>query len=800
MKQYYSCIIFRSDITEETIEELRSLIKNGTKCYFFSYDLTDKIEDDELLNEALHAQMLFVYETMFTESLQNNFTFFNGIITPDIFETLTVHTPLFNHDQFLIEHAQINTNISVSAGAGTGKTTVMINRILFLKYMIPELDLSQVVLITFTNKAALHMRSKLVEKLKSYFHFTKNHQYLQWLLELKKMEIGTIHSFAHTLLQKNEESGYGSAKLPISQFVYRRRKIIEQVLDEYHQEQPKIFDRFKYIEQYKLIQITEAIMNRLNHYSIPTSQIEKLDFGGSDDSSHEMFKYIVTKSAVKFSEFKESKEVLDVTDLIVNLNSLMKRRDRLVIPYQYIFIDEFQDTDEQQTKFLSFLGKSYPLHIFIVGDVKQSIYRFRGADYTAIKQMEKELVMDHKFSLQMNYRSDGALLDKFNQLFSTWPDKVRNFRYEKKDRLYPGRQQEELVTDEPFVNIDVKSIHRYLEFLKSCEGTDTAVLVRTNREVNELSLLCEQNKIFYSSEKDGDFYRSLVVREFYQLIMRFVHPSNWKNRYTLHFSSYGDRLLTTDDTIEHFLSNKRKDSLLADVDKKFVAYEEKFRHQNIFKVLNEIIQEINPAQIYMKRFLQERLLTERQSEELVQLAEFARREYMLNLNHLIYLMKKEMKDGISTLNQLESILRIKMQTDKTETYQRIDELEDKRLKIMTVHKSKGLEFDYVVLPNTSKQINHFIALEILYDQGKIGYQAYDEKGKTFTNNLYDELKRDDSQENIGEEARLLYVAMTRAKKRVYYDAPEFTNNHEIRKWGDLIAADHRRRANFQTSF
>lgn len=797
MENYYSCIMFSRDITHETVFELNNLIKQGTKCYFFSYDSVEFLKEDDLLNEAIQAQFLFAYEVLYTDDFNTDFLYFNGDIPTKIFNKLTTYASVFNREQFLIEHAREDSNVSVSAGAGTGKTTVMINRIVYLKYQNPELTLSQFALITFTNKAALHMREKLVEKLKKYFHFTRNSTYLKWLQELKNMEIGTIHSFAHKVLLKNEETVFGKTELPISQFTHKRRKIIEEVIDDFHREYPKEFSRFKYIEQYKLIRITESIINRLNHYSIPTEMITNMDFGDSEDLSHELFKYIITKSSINFTEFKDDNALLDVNDLIVKLSALMERKQALIIPYKYIFVDEFQDTDEQQTQFLSFLGNYFPLYLFIVGDVKQSIYRFRGADYTAIDQLKNTLYMNHEFCLQMNYRSNRPLLEKFNELFKTWTYKVDSFQYGEDDYLKAGLEQD-TSDEESLVNLGFSNHSKFIEFLRSKENTDTAILVRSNREVNEISLLCEQNNIFYTSETDGDFYRSVIVREFYQLIMRFVHPANLNNRYSLHLSSYGERSLTVNTLVEQFLSDKSMALLLRNVDKKFESYEEKFKKQSLFEVLDNIVQEVNPSRIYTQRFLENRTLSGHDSNDVIRLAEIAQQEYMLNLNHLIYSLKKEMESGIPTLNRLQKLLFIKMQTDKSVSYKRISEPGDKRLTIMTVHKSKGLEFDYVFLPNTTKKFNHYLKTDILIHEGMVGYRTYDNKGRSFTNSHYSTLKKDDYEENIGEETRLLYVAMTRAKKKVFYDAPEYSNNHEIRQWGDLIAKVGGRKENFQS--
>ena len=132
--QDYSCLSFVQEISEQTIFEVLDLLKQGTKVYFFTYDPIDNLLENNTLKKAVENQLLFCYETKFNDKLQEDFAFFNGNVPAEIINILFENAPLFNKAQFLAEHAPLNKNISVLAGAGTGKTTLMINRILFLKH------------------------------------------------------------------------------------------------------------------------------------------------------------------------------------------------------------------------------------------------------------------------------------------------------------------------------------------------------------------------------------------------------------------------------------------------------------------------------------------------------------------------------------------------------------------------------------------------------------------------------------------------------------------------------------------
>lgn len=90
----------------------------------------------------------------------------------------------------------------VKASAGTGKTTVMIDRILYLMHMVPDLDMSEIFMITFTNEATNQMNDRLQEILLKKYALTKNQRYLTWLEQQSQMHISTIDSLAYDLFKR----------------------------------------------------------------------------------------------------------------------------------------------------------------------------------------------------------------------------------------------------------------------------------------------------------------------------------------------------------------------------------------------------------------------------------------------------------------------------------------------------------------------------------------------------------------------------------------------------------------------
>lgn len=770
------------EINKDTPEQLENMLQQGTKIYFFTYDPIDSIRERDFLKKAEKEQMLFLYEVKYTEELNKDIRYYDGEITDTQLELLSQNAIYFNKEQFLIEHAPIHENINVFAGAGTGKTTVMINRILYLKHKNPKLLFSEIGLVTFTNKASLNMREKLIRKVKVYFDFTKDLKYLNWLQELKNMTIGTIHSFAERILRLNKETLFEYKEVRISQFRYKRRKIIEEVIDNFNLNHPDLYKKFKYIEQYKIIQTVESMIDQITNFSISVEKILEMDFGEADDDSHKLYDYVVKKSCRLLRDYKEDSNTMDVNDLIISFDKIMDIDEQYIIPYRYLFIDEFQDTDRIQTRFFGYLANHFPMYLFIVGDIKQSIYRFRGADYTAFKQLASETLIHQNYYLQKNYRTDKKLLDELNQIFEVWPRYVDTFEFNKKDYLINGFEPDDS-NKATFVNKRFQTSVGRANFLREIENTDTAVLLRTNKEVNDMSAFCEENNIFYSSEQDGSFYRSVPVREFYQLVKRFTHPNNWKNRYALHLSSYGERNIEIEKLLGEFSPDRTSHTLLMEVDTKYNKMEMHFREKSPFKVFQEIIDNVNPASVYAQRFISNKGNLNRNHDEQ---AETLRLEYQMNLDQLMYQLK-ELENTVPTLYKVERILAMKMQTDKMMSTIYQDNPDVKRLTIMTVHKAKGLEFNQIFLPNTKKLFINSLQTDVIVNQNSLGYKAYINKGKSYVNDIYKKLNKEERIETIGEETRLLYVALTRAKERIFVEAPTETNNHIVRNWGDLIA-------------
>lgn len=275
-------------------------------------------------------------------------------------------------------------NLLVLAGAGSGKTRVLVHRIAWLMQK-EEVSPYAILAVTFTNKAANEMKQRIA----AIHHASVN-----------QMWIGTFHGLAHRLLRKH----WQDAGLPES----------FQILDSE--------------DQYRLIR---RIMKNLNideeHY--PPKQAQwyinhKKDEGKRPqhiNPMHHVFDKTMLKIYEAYEQTCQQNGLVDFAELLLRAHEIFLKQPHILEHYQnrfeHVLVDEFQDTNTIQYAWLRLLtgGGS---HIMIVGDDDQSIYGWRGAKIENIKRFEKDFKNTKTIRLEQNYRSTGNILKAANKLIS----------------------------------------------------------------------------------------------------------------------------------------------------------------------------------------------------------------------------------------------------------------------------------------------------------------------------------------------------------------------------------------------
>ena len=369
-------------------------------------------------------------------------------------EFLSVLNPVQRQAAEAVEGA-----VMVLAGAGSGKTRVLTNRI---AHMVKDLGINpdDILAVTFTNKAANEMRSRLRGMLDN----------------IGRMLITTIHSMCTRILRYESDSLTGY----MSNFSIYAESDSEKVLK-------AIAKRLELNDSDAELPFKYHISNAKNAAMTPFEYYKEVLVG----DSHGKVIYTVMN---EYEKSLRANNAMDFDDLLYNTYKLFTTDESVLEKYRqrfkYISIDEFQDTNRVQYKIIKMLAEKFG-NIFIVGDDDQSIYGWRGADVRNLLDFKKDFPDVKIFKLEQNYRSTKKILDVANTIIAKNPE-----RYDKKlwtensdgvrIEMYNAPSEAEEAT---YVVNQIASLKRF----NNLNYRDCAVLMR----INALSRAFEQELMKY---------------------------------------------------------------------------------------------------------------------------------------------------------------------------------------------------------------------------------------------------------------------------------------------------------------
>ena len=460
-------------------------------------------------------------------------------------------------------------------------------------------------------------------------------------------------------------------------------------------------------------------------------------------------------------------------------------------------VDEFQDSDNIQIEFIAELCKAVDANLLVVGDEKQSIYRFRGAEYTAFDKLKKLLKESKKktieYEMVRNYRTEKMLLEDINKIFINVDKKVECFNYKEKDYIYSLMEKDK---ENNIEYIDLSDFAEKADFYSKLRDSkddkeSIAVLLRSNNDIREFKEFCDRHEIPCRVEESGGFFRHEAVRDFYVMILALIENSNLTTLYSFIETPYICEKVDKNIILKGTEEEKREylNSIL--ISKEWDTYKKLVNEKNILNLIDEIINNLNPIRNYYEKTLINAKKSQKKYKEVAYMKSL---EYKLNLEHLVYLIKDKFSDSISSIFQIEQYLKVKIATDNTIDARRLGNNYDKKfIQCLTVHKAKGLEYDYVVMDNLKRKfIKNFkdvdIILRVNGNKIMVGYKLLlGRDNDEYSNNLYFRYLKDENEEIIGEETRLLYVALTRCKKKLYLNMEsEIAANTKMKTWKSLI--------------
>ena len=770
---------------EDNIKEIEKSLKKGIKIYLFINEEISKKKLEFLFLNFIKAHQLLIHVRKENYSCVeiNSGIFYNG-------ENFNVEIGLnykdFNLDQYAAIHSATEKSIIIKAGAGTGKTHVMIDRILYL-VMHKKVKLNEIIMITFTNKSTIEMKKRLEDKFLELFNLTKNIRFLNYAEDVMSMQISTIHSFAKKVIQTlSHEVGLGS-NVTIRNFEYEKTKIIENLIDDYFIGQPQKFFKQHGLKHHQLIKIIRELWLEIEKKGLSEKDIDYLDWGEVDEESkniQKLFQFIFSKCESNLERIKSEENAITMGDLIRYLKKFTKNENVLnqLNPNCFLFVDEFQDSDSIQIELISKLQEILNYKLFVVGDIKQSIYRFRGADYLSFTELKDKSGEENfiELSLQQNYRSSSNLLKMMDKVFTKWGQQGL-LPYTSNDKLNSTITQNyedsiwniEKIDSKNVDNNAASIIKKALKTIKSTPNQQAkiALIVRTNKQAKKIKKICEELNIQTSENIDGNFYLTKPIDDLIKLLQGLMFSNEAQYVVNAINSSY----FSDEIHFNELLRFQGKSSEICDYvhqksNQKLIKYREGIRENSLMTVIQKIIYEEN---LYLQVYKEYRKHFEKEY------AKIETKRYERNLQHLMMIIENTFTQQNISIYTLYQWLLLQVKTNRTENEPVF--ISETQIIISTVHRAKGLEFDTVILPYTnfnytSKKTGYYIG-DSVNDKGHycIGWEIegsiYKYKDEPdivrYRNNHIKELEKIEMEEQEKEEVRLLYVALTRAKQRIF---------------------------------
>lgn len=693
----------------------------------------------------------------------------------------------WNFDQYKVEHAKGNKNILVQAGAGTGKTYSMVSRIAYLclsrSHFVNNL-VDEIAMVTFTNEAADNMKVRLKRYFMNCYILTKNKKVLHEIEAVDLMQISTIHKFAKVVLQSTAmEYGLG-AEFAISSSEYAKEQVYEKYLNDFlvrKQKEEANFAQQLRMPVHKFRKLLMHFSQQLYNKSYGIKELKAENLGTFEEWPffNEVIMEVMIPAEKEYEEQIFSKNKIDLKESMLLLNDAVNGafREKCGLRYKYLFIDEFQDTDDVQIdSFLKLQNVIKNVKLFVVGDLKQSIYRFRGATISAFDLIRTDESQWEEFSLTINYRTDKRLLDKFDGIFSKMGSRGYLPFLQGRDSLsssidtflpahdlitkleYEGDEQR---MDVLFAEIErQKDIIKYLSTHHKLTSKDMmiAILVRDNWQIHDILEEAKVRGEFIETQVGGDLYQLTPALDLYKLVLALLNPRDPVCLFNLIDSNYigidldiqGLHGLDREDQVsklievlnQYFIGklNRNWEQIISDT-----------KIQPILMLLRNIYEGCQPWFRY----------SDNENEQ-----KFYKANYELVLEKII----KTYSVDYLTLNVIEHSMHINIMTKQEELARNVEnETDDIRVICTTVHKAKGLEYGCVIMPYMGMDIASMkkADLDVYVENDKLAYgiRIGDEPNKKYNSN-YDISQ--EQTERVNEESRVLYVALTRAIRNVVW--------------------------------
>ncbi len=609
----------------------------------------------------------------------------------------------------------------IIAGAGSGKTRVLTSRIAYL--LAKGVPASQILALTFTNKAAREMRERIAQMIGEsqarYLNMGTFHSIFAKILRMEADKLGYTHSF--TIYDSSDS-----------------KNLIKTIIKELK------LDTDTYKPGNVLSRISKAKNNLITAQAYKNNK-ELLDY---DKITRQAFIYKIYE---QYSLKCKQANAMDFDDLLLNINILFKDFPDITQKYQsrfnYILVDEYQDTNTSQYIILKRLSEKHK-NITVVGDDAQSIYAFRGARIENILNFRNDYPDYNLFKLEQNYRSTRTIVNAANSIIKQNKNQIKKEVFSNNEqgnkiqiiRANTDAEEGYLVASKIF-DLNYQYNYNYNEF---------AILYRTNQQSRIIEEALRKRNIPYKIYGGTSFYQRKEIKDILAYLRLLVNP--YDDEALKRIINYPKRGIggTTVLKIESLANHLQKS--IWDTIIKLPEIESGLNNGTINKVLNfaKLIAELSIEA--------EQLNADEVVEKVASKAGILKDLY-----------QDKSPEGVSRYENIKEMLNgvkeFVEQTEKDENLERVPldlylqnvalltDLDEKdkdnkpKVSLMTIHAAKGLEFKNVFIVGVEQD-------------------------------LFPSFMSSNSAKDLEEERRLFYVAITRAKENAF-----ISYALSRRKWG-----------------
>ena len=613
----------------------------------------------------------------------------------------------------------------VIAGAGSGKTRVLTFRIAYL--MSKGVDPFNILALTFTNKAAREMKSRIARIVGGS--------------EAKNLWMGTFHSvFAKILRFEADRLGY-----PSNFTIYDTQdsqSVIRAVIKELHLDK----DIYKNKQVYSRISSYKNSLITVKAY-FNNPELMEADAMAKIPRMGEIYKSYVDKC------FKAG--AMDFDDLLLKTNELLTRFPEVLAKYQdrfrYILVDEYQDTNHSQYLIIKALSDRFQ-NICVVGDDAQSIYAFRGANINNILNFQNDYDNVQVFRLEQNYRSTKNIVNAANSIIEknkTRLDKIVWTANDEGSKILVNRS----MTDGDEGRFVASTIFEQKMNQQLANG-NFAVLYRTNAQSRAIEDALRKKDIPYRIYGGLSFYQRKEIKDVLSYLRLLINSKDEEAlKRIINFPARGIGQTTIERLI--VVANKYNRSIfevMQNLDKVEIQINKGTQSKlqdfvtmvKSFQILNEGYDVFQITEHVIKKT---GLYTELKKDGTPEgIARIENIEELLNGMRDFVEEQKELADTTGSLAEFLEDVALATDLDK-------ETGDEDKVALMTVHLAKGLEFPYVFI---------------------VGMEE----------DLFPSAMSMNTRSELEEERRLFYVAITRAEKQAY-----LTYTQSRYRWGKLIDAE-----------